>query len=948
MKTSEVLDRIAAETTGLGYRPDAVRRDYSFSDVWVGAGGTRTVPFVAFTQTPPSYRSAAFAVAPADSDEAQGVVEAHRSLGAPLFFVIEGHSISSWQVHARGAPRLLARFGIDRLAEIFSRHHDEWAPDVIHRAKSIGRVDKRYQLDFVDVGLIPAIEGEIHTKLDQLIREAVADVRQRTNNDTMRLLFRGVFRLLAAKILTDRGNARAKSWNAESVADVLTAMGEYYTLGNDTNVWPRGALSMLEPIWQAFRSGFNVANISADDLAYVYESTLVTPKARAEFGTHSTPRHVADYFLDRFRLWEFGAEPPMVYEPFAGAGVFLGSALRQMRDGLPHDWTDEQRHNLLIRHIGGAEIDPFACEVAKLSLILADYPNANGWAIEETNLFKDGALSARLVGQDVILCNPPFEAFTSKERVAYPDAHAIDGSKAVFALETALRAAPKMLGFVVPNTLLVDRRYLAQRRAVERLYREIELVSLPDGVFKVSQLDTALLIARDLRSPEEPQLVRSSAVYNADKKRFSVDRKPSHESERCRTTAAGDGVLWSPPLQHIWSALEEHPQLGTLVHGHWGLRWHGGQKGTPRVFDAPAAGRRSGFMDSSSIDQFVLTAPRYIDVRPEAIFAGGNLDWEAPKILANAGRLSRGYWRLAAAVDRDGHRASQQFMAFWPRGDRTKLDLDAIAALMNGPVINAFLTEHSFDKRFRITTLERAPVPPAIPQELGDLARRYAAAARQPETDPAALGRQLAEIDRLILKAYELTEEHERDLLAALEASERPLRHASSRRRSRQGRGARRSVIRQEDVLPLFRDRRVEEDVGEDLGPELSPSEAEAQLEAIARTLPIDEWAGLTMSAAELERSRSISPSDLDRWAAEGLIVAFADEADQLRFPVAQFEGSVPVVGLNSIVAAISDGRVAWLWLIQPHALLDRRRPLDALAAGDHALLHTLVARDFC
>ena len=229
MILSDILDRIVTETTRLGYQVDAIRRDYSYSDVWIASSHTRTVPLVAFTQTPPSYRSAAFAVIEGEADNAQRLVQGHRALGAPLFFVIEDDTVSSWQVYARRAPRLLERFLIDQLPETFTRHHDEWAPDIIHRAKSIGRVDTRYQRDFVDVGLIPAIEGEIHTKLDRLIREAVADVRQITNNDTMRLLFRGVFRLLAAKILTDRQSIRAQSWNADGNCSGL--LGRYAVSG---------------------------------------------------------------------------------------------------------------------------------------------------------------------------------------------------------------------------------------------------------------------------------------------------------------------------------------------------------------------------------------------------------------------------------------------------------------------------------------------------------------------------------------------------------------------------------------------------------------------------------------------------------------------------------------------------------------------------------------------
>ena len=36
--------------------------------------------------------------------------------------------------------------------------------------------------------------------------------------------------------------------------------------------------------------------------------------------------------------------------------------------------SGEERHAFLVPRIRGAEIDPFACEVATLSLILADYP----------------------------------------------------------------------------------------------------------------------------------------------------------------------------------------------------------------------------------------------------------------------------------------------------------------------------------------------------------------------------------------------------------------------------------------------------------------------------------------------------------------------------------------------------------------------------------------------
>jgi hypothetical protein len=946
--TFDTLGLIAREARKLGYRGDAQqRRNYAYSDVWMASGGTRSVPLAAFTQTPPSYRSAALAVAEASQAEASGLVESHRALGAPLFFVIEGETVSSWQVRAKEPPRFLERFSVKQLPETFDRHSEEWAPDVIHRAKSIGRVDSTYQRDFVDVGLIPAIEGEIHTKLDRLILEAMANVGNVNSDEAMRLLFRGVFRLLAAKILTDRMNERAERWNADSVADVLSKMGDFYLRGKDTQIWPAATLASLGPVWASFRAGFNVANISADDLAYVYESTLVTRAARAEFGTHSTPRHIADYVLDRFRLWEFGTTPPNVYEPFAGAGVFLGSALRQMRDGLPPEWSDKARHDLLIRHIGGAEIDPFACEVAQLSLILADYPNANGWQIEEADLFKNGALAQRLEGADVILCNPPFKSFTPEDRRAYPEASAINGSKAVFALETALQARPKMLGFVVPTTLLVDRRYRTQRRLLERWYRDIELVSLPDGVFNVSQVESALLIARDHREIGDEQRIRSSAVYDSDKRAFSVSRKASHTTEKVRQWGTSDdGSLWIPPLNKVWTALADRKQLGTLVQGHWGLRWHGGQKKTPRSHDRPGPNRRPGYMDSSALHQFVLDEPRFLDVKPETIMAGGNFAWDDHKILCNAGRVGRGYWRLAAAVDQRGNRASQQLIAFWPNENAKGVDLDAIVALINGPVINAFVAEHSFDRRFRIRTLEQAPLPANIPDRLGDLSRAYAAAARQEVTDPKALAALLAEIDALILDAYALSNDLKRDLQAAIGDHTRPIIGLATRRSRPRKQGKSGTIATPR--LPLFSGLDgVEVDVGEELGEELSPEIATRQLRSFAHPIPIAEWAGEVLQAPELVGRAVIQPNRLNNWISRRRVISFKNAQGVEVYPIEQFEHGKPLDGLTEIVVTIGDPRTAWLWLRSPHVLLDRRSPLEILRTGRIETLRSIIARDF-
>lgn len=931
------IDIIERESVKLGYRADALRRNYGFSNIW-GEGDTAcSVPFAAFTQTPPSYRSAAFAVIEATRETAAELVRSYRALGAPVFLAIEPDQVSAWQVHATKPPEKFAEFGLDAIPIFFAERRESWAPDSIHRAKSIGHIEPKAQLDFVDLGLMPAIAGEIHLKLDRLIREAVADTREFNGDDAIRIFFRGVFRLLAAKILMDRQHVRAQSWDSQDVRSVLNAMDDFYELGNVSQAWPPSAIAALEPVWAIFRSGFNVANISADDLAYVYESTLVTDKARAEFGTHSTPRHVADYILGRLRLWEFGTSPLRVVEPFTGAGVFLGSALRFMRDALPAEWDDRRRHDLLVKHIGGAEIDPFAAEVAKLSLILADYPNANGWQIAEANLFEENALQNCLEGARVVLCNPPFEAFTEDEVKAYPEAAKISRSKAVYALEMALRAQPDMLGFVLPNTVLVDRRYKRQRIALERLYGEIEMVALPDGIFNVSQANSALIIARK-GSDDGEQRLHSSVVFDGEKKAFAATGQTSLQRERYRRLrGVPNGDLWVYPSQDLWDRFGNLPKLGALVKGSWGLRWRSGQR--ERTSDTPGPGRELGYKDSSSLHQFLLKSALWMDVRPENILAGGNLAWDEPKILCNATRLSRGYWRLAAAVDRYGRRATQQFMGLWPQ-EGAKVDLDALAAIINGPVVNAFLAEHSFDKRFRIGKLEEAPIPAELPPELGSLSRDYSAAAAR-GADPQELAGKLAAIDALILDAYGLNSAEQAALLSLM-GDDRPVVGIASRRRLiRDGRSE------HGEPQNLFAPETWERDEGLGIGQIVSKAIGERRLAEASVAVPLSDWAGRVLDARHLETELGLSPGEVERLTAQGALISLNAQGESLVYPIEQFTQCQPTPGIRAILKVIGDPKVAWLWLRTPRPAIEEPAPIELLKTGNLERVLVLANRDF-
>ena len=773
------LQHIANASKRLGYRGEAIKHKYRFNDFAGEAACVREAAMAVFTQTPASYRSAAFGVAKGDASDAAEVVGRHRALGAPLFFVIENDDVSVWQVFGQGPARLLQRTALGDLDALFDAHRSVWAPDAIHRAKSIGKFDSTYQLDFVDSGLLPAIEGQIHHKLDRLLSQALQAIpRPKSAPLDDRRVFRGIFRLLAAKILLDRQHEASKWWNVDDVGSVLAGIGAYYNLHDDTKFAPAAAAKQMSGAWTLLRDGVSVANISADDLAYVYENTLVTPETRQAFGTHSTPRQVAEFISARLRLWDPSSSALSVYEPFSGAGVLLVAALRHLREALPTDWSDRKRHEHLVKQLRGSEIDSFACEVATLSLILADYPNTNGWKIDNADLFEGDRLKQELKAAQVILCNPPFEPLTQAEKKRYPEIAAVGGNKAEAVLKLAIQSNPLALGFVLPRALLHDRAYRWHRTEIERRYGDIELVSLPDKIFAESQVESALLIAREPRD-QGIQRLRASEVEDRDRKQFLSLGVPSQTRQIERAMGTGDdGELWLTRLSALWHRLRPLATLGDSFEAHWGLRWLDKGQATA-AFNRPAAGRSEGLMHATDHRQFLLGQTQWIDTRPDRLYGAGNLPWNQPKILCNAGRSGRGKWRISAAVDRSGLVASQQFVVLW--SSQPSVDLDAIAAVINGPLANAYMSEHSHDRRLRINTLLSLPMPRSLPPQVGAMAREYTdklTSTQNPFIDERGLQDLLNQIDALVLEAYDLPPKMARDLLSEFLGMRRPVAHA--------------------------------------------------------------------------------------------------------------------------------------------------------------------------
>lgn len=917
MSALQAIERNFLEV--LRYPQRAIRRNYKFADMFTEQSDERTVDLAVFTHLPETYRSAAFGVISECAEEdIREAITARRALGAPLFLSISGDRVSVWRVGAEGVQHEQT-IGLNALNDLFAYNRERWNPHALHRAKALPPATPR-QLDFVDLGLLPAIEREIQDKLHvvlcDVLRELLGEVPDRDQAQVQRekASFTATFRLLAAKILKDREEPAASHWALGDVESVLKGIANYYQLTDSIAIRAFLDRQRLQAAWDRLTNSVNLQNISADTLAFVYENTLVTADNRKLFGTHSTPRQLADYVLGRLDLGRFDLDSLRICEPFTGAGAFLISAVRHLQDLLPTQWSPEERHNFLIPRISGCEVDAFASEVAILSLILADYPNTNGWKtkIQCGDLFQKETLAQIVSGATVILCNPPFEQFNSAEKAKYPEAAGIAATKAHFALKTALDAKPEALGFIMPHGFLRQSQFKKLRGQLSSQYQAIELVSLPEGIFEKADFETALIIATEPRAQisSESTRIKVGSVERKDRKTFLATGQPV--SFITTVSPMGDSDLWVKPLDELWKWLSTSPRLGGMADIYRGLQWW---KQSDGVSDRPRDGFLPGiYRPRESLRCFkLLPIIRYLSFNPTEIMFPGPAcrPWDRPKVFVNTQQVSRGRWRMKAAPDISGLAASQGFFGVWPKNQQ--ISIDALSAVLNSPLANSFIAEKSSERHLTNELLKELPMPTKLDEpELNRAVASYRAALDALDegltVDEAELEAKLRRIDELVLDGYGLPQYLRQALFDYFSGHRRPVPHRFS------GWNAREAT--QADLLQAARERALAR------GRRMKAADLEA--------------AGGGLSLQAVADLLDTPPEQVARLADQDGLLVLPSECGPL-FPAIQFSEHKPLAGLPEFLAIFPDPD-PWCrlnYLVNPDIRLESKRPVDVLRAGE-------------
>jgi hypothetical protein len=745
-----------------------------------------SLPLVGFASKPWDFDSACIAVLDANGDSERTARSCYE-LAAPVVWVRHNGSVD-WWVQRATKPELFQSRPVNDFPALVRLHKTQLEPASIYRGKTIARIDKTRQLDFVDLGLMPLRREEAGKKLGDLVEEmtqaTLKELRQpNPNKDTLRKVFTSVFRLLAGKILKDKGVRGFAGLEFAEPASVLVAVTKHYDTTGNVPLVSRAWSAALKPAASLIGAAGGFGVVSPETLAYVYEHTLVTKALRKKLGIHATPPWLVDYMVWRLYDWirAIPRDDRHVFEPACGHAPFLLSAMRLLRLEV-QDEPDTKVHAYLKGHIHGVEVDAFAREIARLSLTLADIPNPNGWDLKPDDMFASNVLAEETATCRVLLSNPPYERFNEADKIGYAQVDfPIRHRKAVELLDRTLKHLPPtaVFGVIVPQGVLHSTEARELRELLLRDFDIREVCLFADKVFEEGEAETVVMLGRRRPAGASPlatityRWVRENSV-----KQFANTYAPDseHAVHAADFVQRADKSFRVPDLPEVWALLATNPRLDSVAAVGQGFSF--GEKGL--ITKARQAGKRhttdsvraviDGVKNVSvwQVPPSLWLSPQRTPVRP---WRSGNATGKT-QILVNYVRVMRGPWRLKAFIDNEGHAAINTYTTVRPLLGSPPLEF--LWAVLNSPLANAFAYCHTLQKHIYDSLIASLPLPFRWKEHVKHVvhaANSFLALVREPEAfqltpeNNSAVCEALLNMDAAVMRAYGLPVRLERAVL---------------------------------------------------------------------------------------------------------------------------------------------------------------------------------------
>lgn len=401
---------------------------------------------------------------------------------------------------------------LSRFEEYLKAHRDQFTPRRLERAKWDAE-----QLTLFDV--YPNLIGEAYqiavSELVHRFERGVRYILEQNPEEYKRNIIQASIAILAARILRDR--LRNKWPTSSGVIHFLEYAKAF--LPGYFEISP-GIATKLDPLLSNYLNDkLDFSQVSIDIVGKFYESAFVTKETRDQWGIHYTPSLLAKTLLRRMPIEEIPPANRVLCDPTCGSGSLLAAGYERLTEASYRRLSDTERHQTLINSIFGNDKDPFAAEIARMTLMLFHPPHKNNWKINhldaESNSFKSKWINKIGTAPTIIVANPPFGEKGGGEQHPGVRRGRNQPDRSALILKQCLDILPDggLLGIILTETILDQQLVKPLRDQILRNCQILEQWSVPIGWFQnVKRPAMAWIIRKTVPSSKTVHIVSLADV----------------------------------------------------------------------------------------------------------------------------------------------------------------------------------------------------------------------------------------------------------------------------------------------------------------------------------------------------------------------------------------------------------------------------------------------------
>lgn len=508
--------------------------------------------------------------------------------------------------------------------------------------------------------------------------------------------------------------------------ELLTDLSQTYKDYFSDKLMFKYGKGLLIEIYNDLNRSINYQSVDHELLGYFYESTLLqlsetkAETIRKEFGIYYTPRILSQEIVWSIPFESIPVDERYVLDGTCGSGSLLLSACKRLEELVSYEKTEIDRHNYLTRMIEGYDIDKFASEVARLSLLLYSLPYGNKWNIHAGYLLRIN--KSKIQVPFVILGNPPYEEVRGNSQKK---------QKAAAFLDKYLEWLHDdgFIGIILPESFLQNDSSVSQREKLLNEFDIIELWMLPGQIFE-NNCSTIVIIAQKKKVEDEKLTKIKVLVRNKESIRsYFKQRKWDFEffvniQKRWKNEPKYK-ISVSPVEDILQKIIKGKKTIGDITQNVMGIMFPSNYNFSRMQFD----GWIPYIANANNFRKYVISP----QMRDNVCFFDYHMSEEEEKKIKKdykGLRLRRDYESIYAAsnkilvkmsstpgeincinalVDEDGYYPSHSFFVLI--SEDKKVSNYVLCALINSKLINAYVRRECVKRTLTTNVVRSIPVP---------------------------------------------------------------------------------------------------------------------------------------------------------------------------------------------------------------------------------------------